>query len=59
MKKKSKYNKKCEYLTVSDNEVSCDIKMDLTFCNKNCAFATDNKLRTPVYKTRINGKKAK
>lgn len=52
-------NQKCKFYSEFDGEIKCLIKMDLTFCGKNCAFATNNRLRSKVYKTRIDGRDVK
>ena len=48
-----KYNTKCKYYpTFIENEGvpdTCSCGMDMTFCNKNCGYATTNKLATKAY----------
>lgn len=52
-------NKKCKFYAEENEKPKCLIKMDMTFCGKNCAFASNNKLRSRIYKTRIEGRNIK
>jgi len=52
------YHAKCKNFTWSEGEASCDVKMDLQYCGRNCPYATtepcsnkvDGKGRTVAYK---------
>lgn len=36
------YNIYCFHYQELDGEISCGVRMDMCFCGKNCAFATNN-----------------
>lgn len=54
------YHADCKNFTWSEGEASCDVKMDLQYCGRNCPYATtepcsnkvDGKGRTVAYKKR-------
>lgn len=44
-----KFNQDCKHYCMYDGEHKCDIKMDMTFCGKNCAYATTSITRAKLY----------
>lgn len=38
-KEQQRMNSQCKYFTLTEKDPKCDIRMDMTFCSKDCAFA--------------------
>lgn len=52
MEGKQLMNKQCKFYSEIDGEPKCEIKMDMFYCGRNCAYATTNteKVRSTPYK---------
>jgi len=50
------WNTECEYYFERNGEPGCDIHMDMVFCTKNCAWASNNSL---AIKPKRKGKETK
>lgn len=47
------YNTTCRHFCMSDGERYCDIGMDMTFCGKNCAYASNRPGSSRVYESPV------